>query len=99
MDTTGKKRIKKSTVSSQYLCILPASLSSPSATHHKSDLCLGVYSKGSGAGNVITHVYGAPTVARPVTIKTTQVKQLVSAPYKHHLHSKDPILIMNNITT
>lgn len=43
-----------------------------------------------------SHVGGAPTMARAT--KTSQGNQLASAPYKHRLHGKDPVLITHNIT-
>lgn len=41
---------------------------------------------------------GLTTEKRPLDINTTKKTQLFCAFYKQHLHSKDSILTMNNIT-
>lgn len=97
--TVKKKKLKKNPQHLVSICVSFKILSPHCLRPITKVVCAWVCSlRGLVQKNVITEVYGALTMARPLAIKTTQLKQLVSAPYKHHLHSKDPILITNNIT-
>lgn len=96
MDTTVRK---KSTVSSQHLGITQTPLSSHLQPTTRVICARECIPRGLLQENVIPHTssglwytyYGQAT-------KASQGKQLASAPYKHHLHGKDPVLITHNIT-